>query len=473
MAGIPTGNILQPGNIAVASGATRALVSQLQLLTPQFYKQYTEKYGNEDLTWWLNAFAGMEQVHNRDYFWFENRGKLMPAITLAAGGTSTAGSTVTATLSAADHFNSGTQTPLRIGETLRAAATNTEWEILTIPVTTANAFQFTLRPKQPITATLAAGDVMIFGGITDVGEASDTNVSLAHLDQRYANTITEIRDTFSATDLAEMTEVYYTGGFSGEAPGGVSQAGTSLYTLKGLHKTNTRFLNNVEQKLMKGDVLTNTGMNSSTSVGAQGFIPKILVDGETVGYSSPTLDIQKMHEITRIMDVNGCASENLWIQDIYQRQNFSDGIFKEFPAGAYQWGKNEKSEEAAVAYGVQSFQLDNYMFKVKKYKQFNTESFTGKTPTVDYFRNFGIICPQGETRDAKDVTKTYKNLTLMYQEPLKAPTHGSVGNGIRVWPWGGGSIAGTNGKMQDNVEMITYRSLRAVCANQFVVVTAV
>jgi len=37
-AGIPTSNILQPGNISLSGGATRGLVSDLQLLTPQAYK---------------------------------------------------------------------------------------------------------------------------------------------------------------------------------------------------------------------------------------------------------------------------------------------------------------------------------------------------------------------------------------------------------------------------------------------------
>ena len=74
MAGIPTSNILQPGNISIVGGVNRALVSSLQLLTPQYYKSYTEKYGNEDYTWWLATYGGMEEVKNQQYFWFENRG---------------------------------------------------------------------------------------------------------------------------------------------------------------------------------------------------------------------------------------------------------------------------------------------------------------------------------------------------------------------------------------------------------------
>jgi hypothetical protein len=77
-----------------------------------------------------------------------------------------------------------------------------------------------------------------------------------------------------------------------------------------------------------------------------------------------------------MMDVNGCALDNLWMMDIYQRQAFSDGIFQQFPAGAWVWGSNEKSEEAAIAYGVQSMKIDEYMFRAKETsKNFQYRSF--------------------------------------------------------------------------------------------------
>ena len=404
--GIPTSNILQPGNISLTGGVTRQLVSDLQLLTPQYYKNYVEKYGSEDFTWWLSTYAGMEEVKNRDYFWFENRGKLITGVQAAANVAATAGNTITLTLAAGFHYNSGTQSPLRIGETVRVASTNVEGEILTVNSTVPSAFTFTVRPKISTQSLASAGsgsflatDVLIFGGIMDAGEASNTNAPMIQLDEKYTNSITEMRETFSATDLAEMTEVYYTGGFSGDVPAGGAQAGTSLFTLKGLVKSNVRFKDDVEMKLMRGNIVNNSGLTTTTSVGSEGIIPKVLADGETVGYTPGNLDIAKLHEITRIMDVNGCASENMWLQDIYQNQNFSDGLFAAFPAGAWVWGTNEKSEEAAINYGAKSISIDGYHFKVKKYRPFNTEFLSGVTPTTDFFRNFGMICPQGETRE--------------------------------------------------------------------------
>lgn len=475
MAGIPTSNILQPGAISLSTGATRQLVSDLQLLKPQYYNKYTEKYGNEEFMQWLATYGGMEEVKDQVFFWFENRGKLMIGVSPAANvSAAVAGGTITVTLASGDHFNAGTQSPIRAGETVRVASTNVEGEILVITDTTANAFQFTVRPKKS-TQTLAtvgqtsllATDVLLFGGFVDAGEASNSINPLIDLDQKYTNYISTMRESWKATDWAEMAEVFYNSGVSGSEPAGGSQSGYSYFTKKGLIRTNKRYLNQIENKLMRGDLVTNTGMYGTNEVGTQGLIPKIVVDGETVGYTPGTLDIAKLHEITRIMDVNGCAKENLWLMDIYQRQNFSDGIFKEFPAGAWVWGKNESSEEAAISYGVQSMNIDGYLLKAKKYVYFNSEYTTGKTPASDAFRNYGIICPQGTSPNATGTKggSNIKNLTIMYQTPQRG---GTTGNGIRVWPHGGGSENPTNGQLIDQIEMVTYRGLRVCAASQFI-----
>ena len=468
MAGIPTSNILQPGSIS-QSTQNRQLMVDLQLLTPQYYKQYVNKYGNEDFTWWLAANSGMEEVKNQNFFWFENRGKLMPAVTNATTVTGAAGATVTLTLAAANHYNSGTQSPLRVGETVRVASSNIEGKILSIDTTTPYAFTFTVRPLQSAqrfasagSNSLLANEVLLFAGDTEAGEASTQINPLIHLDQKYSNNITEIRDGWSNTDLAQMADTYY------EFPVSADMAanGVTAFTYKGMYKTLTRFKNNVEAKLMRGDIQTNTGLN--TSVGTQGLIPKVVADGETVGYTAGNLDIQKLHEITRIMDVNGAAKQCSWLSDVFQRQDFSDGIFAAYPAGAFVYGTGEKSKEASVAYGFQEIFIDGYLLSVKKYSQFNTEVTTGLTPQDDYFRNFGLICPMGETKDAK-TANVLKNITVMYQEP---PKGGTVGNGIRVWQYGGGSPNPTDGTMTNQIAMLTYRALRVAAANQFIIVQA-
>jgi hypothetical protein len=468
--GIPTSNILQPGAISQSS-QNRQLMVDLQLLTPQYYKQYTEKYGNEDFTWWLAAHAGMEEVKNQNFFWFENRGKLMPAVVNANQVSAPVDTNVTLTLGSEAYFNSGTESPLRVGETLRVASSNIEGKILSIDDSVAYAFTFVVGPLQASqgftsagSVYLLAGEVLLFGGDTDAGEASTQINPLIHLDQKYNNNITQIRDGWSNTDLAQMAETYY------EYPVSADMAanGVTAFTYKGMYKTLVRFKNNVEAKLMRGNLQTNNTYPMTNSAGAQGIIPKVVADGETVGYTPGNLDIAKLHEITRIMDVNGCAKQSAWLSDVFQKQDFSDGIFAAYPAGAFVYGTGEKSKEASVSYGFQEIYIDGYLLNVKKYSQFNTEVTTGLTPENDYFRNFGLIYPMGETKDAR-TAQAYKNITIMYQEP---PKGGTVGNGIRVWQFGGGSPNPTDGTMTNQIAMITYRSTRVCAANQFIIVQA-
>lgn len=471
-AGIPTSNILQPGAISIQGGANEQLISMLQLLTPQYYKTYVEKYGNEDFTWWLATYGGMEQVFNQEFFWFENYGKLMPSIiSVNAVNGVAAGANVVLTLDAGDHFNNGTESPLRINETVRISSSYLEGVIIDINDDTPFAFEFTVAPKNisiPFTSAnspnLNAGEVLIFGGYVDAAEASDSIEALIHLDNKLTNTVTTMRDTWKATDWAEMTQVFYENGVTGDMP--VEQAGTSLFTYKGMVKTNMRFKNNVENKLMFGNVQNNTAINNS--LGTQGMFPFIGQFGETVGTDPNSIDFAKMHEITRIMRANGCAKDNLWLQDVFQGQAFSDGIFNELPAGAFVWGNGEKSQEAAMAYGFDTLSIDNFNFRKKVYVNFNTEITTGHTPLVDKYRYTGYICPMGTSRDSRDSTKTYKNMTVMYQQPVGG---GTVGNGIRVWQHGGGSRNPTDGKLNDNIEMVTYRGLRLAASNQFIEVT--
>lgn len=473
--GIPTSNISQPGVISIPGGTNYSVITGLQLLTPVYWKRYVERYGPEAYDYffqWLATFGGMETVKNQNFFWYESKGKNQIAVTNLTQVTNpAAAATVTVNIPASQLYSSGVYSPLRVGETVYVASSNIEGEVITVP----SVDSATIRPKQAADAfvsagstSLLAGEILIFGGITDAGEASGERTPQTHLDQRLENNITVIREDYAATDFAEMSDVWYDEGVAGSAPNGVNQSGTSFFTYKALVKTDRRFLNSIESKLMRGDTVTNTGLLNSPPVGSQGFIPTVVANGETVNYTPGTLDIAKLHQITRIMDVNGCAKDNVWLQDIFQRQDFSDGIFKEYPAGAYVWGSKENSEEATVAYGTQQLLIDGYMLRVKKYSPWNTEVQTGLTPQTDYFRDYGIISPMGSVPDAKTYTPL-KNITVMMMQPQAG---GTVGNGIRVWPWGGGSRNPTDGTLTDKISMACYRGIRTAAANQFVIVSA-
>ncbi len=209
MAGIPTSNIQQPGVITTSGGVNYSIISGLQLLTPVYWKRYVERYGAEAYDYffqWLGTFGGMEMVKNQNFFWYESRGKNQIAITNLTQVTNpAAGATVTVDIPSSELYSSGTYSPLRVGETVYVASSNIEGEIITVP----SVSQATIRPKQAADAfvsagstSLLAGEILISGGLTDVGEASSERAPQTHLDVRMENNITVIREDYAATDFA-------------------------------------------------------------------------------------------------------------------------------------------------------------------------------------------------------------------------------------------------------------------------------
>lgn len=52
-----------------------SLFKDLQLVTPNYYKHYVEKYGSEDFTWWLNELT--KNPANSRKFHFYEKGKVV------------------------------------------------------------------------------------------------------------------------------------------------------------------------------------------------------------------------------------------------------------------------------------------------------------------------------------------------------------------------------------------------------------
>lgn len=481
MPGIPTTNIGSP-NVISLPAANYELISDLQLLAPHYWREFVNKFGEQNFTWWLSTFGGMEKVDGREFFHFEDTGKLMAAVTnLNAVVGPAAGATVTVTLSVNDHWDAGTKSAARVGETARNASNGVEDKVLAVNKTVANAHTMDIRPLKSTQAyvsagslNLLAGEIIKLGSNTEAGEASTNIDPQMPIDERITNTTTEIRDDWTATDRAEMETIWYDyvndGGF-GSA--GINRGKQGAYTYRGLVLANRRFLNNVDFKLLFGGTQTNTGLNAGT-VGTLGLVPAIVARGNAVTYSLGSLGLSKLHAITAQMDVNGNASQNMWLMDIFQRQEIDDSLFAQYPAGAYVWGSGSASENASVAYGFDNFKIDNYMLQLKKYAGFNTEVTHGKTPTTDQYRNFGIIMPQGEVNTkygnggGAPVRGRLKNIQVMYQEPMGG---GTIANGVKVWEYGGAAPDNLTATMQHTVSMITYKAVRAAGLQQFFTVS--
>jgi len=480
MAGINTSNIASP-NVISLPAANYDLIASQQLLAPHYWTEFVNNFGAQNFTTWLSTFGGMELVEGRDFFHFEDTGKLMASVSIKTAVVApAAGATVTIAIATGDHWDSGTKSPLRVGETVRLASNGVEGKVLTVNKSVANAHTATVRPLKSTQAfvsagslNLLAGEVVKLGSNTEAGEASANIDPQMPIDTRISNTTTEIRDDWTATDRAEMEKIFYDyqedGGF-GSA--GIKRGKQGAYTYRGLVLTNKRFLNNVDFKLTFGGTQTNTGLNAGT-VGTKGWVPEVVSRGNAVTYSLGNLGIAKLHAITAQMLVNGNPMQNQWVMDIFQRQEFDDTLFAQYPAGAFVWGNGSASMEASVAYGFDNFKIDNFMLQLGLNSSFNTEVTHGKTPDVDQYRNFGIIVPQGTVNTKSNnggVTKPskLKNLQVMYQEPLGG---GTIANGVKVWEFGGNADVNMTGTLNHTVSMVTYKAVRAAGLNQFFTVS--
>jgi hypothetical protein len=483
MPGIDTSNVGKPGAISLPA-VNRDLIIAQQLNSPHFYNKYVQQFGAQDYTEFLKQFGGMEKVEGQQFFHFESKGKKMQSVDVTTAIVApAAGATVTYTLGAADHYDSGSKSALRAGETVKIASSGIEGKVLSVNKSVANAHTAQIRPLKSTqafvsagSANLLVGDVLKLMSNTEAGEASTNIASQIGLDDIITNNVTQVRDDFTVTDLAKKEQVFYEyvedGGFMSA---GIKRGKQGAYTYKGMVETAQRFANNVAFKLMFGGEQTNTGLNAGT-VGTKGLVPEIQARGNSVTYSLGALGLARLHAITAQMDVMGNPLTNQWLMDIQQRQEIDDTLFAQYPAGAFVWGSNSASEQASVAYGFDNFKIDNYQLQLKKYAGFNTEAVYGKTPLVDQYRNFGIIMPQGEVYTkfgnggSQGVINTgrIKNVQLMYQEPQGG---GTISNGIKVWEYGGDADVNQTATLDHTVSMVTYQAIRLAGAKQFFTVS--
>jgi hypothetical protein len=229
-------------------------------------------------------------------------------------------------------------------------------------------------------------------------------------------------------------------------------------------KFSQNFLNTIEEKLTFGDLQTNTALG--TSNGTEGLFPSLFNSNETplIGYTN--IDIAKMYEIVRQSDITGTHNEYLWLADMYQRQAIDEGMFATFPAGAWVWGSNERSQEAMISYGTQSIKIGGKMFNIKKHMLFSTEYRVGKTPNASIgsmYADFGVLMPMGTTQEVRG--RQYKHITVMERQPTGG---GTIMNGIRAYSHGGSSNNPTTGTFEDKVEVGCYRGIRVCGKNQFI-----
>ena len=431
--------VLQPGS--VATSANRQFVSDLSILKPQYFPQFIEKYGAQNYAQLLEALGMKATVPSKKFGHFESRGKLHDNVKVASftGGAS-AGATATVEVDASSV--SGTTSPVRLGEVVENAKNGKQYKITS--VTDYNTFVITpLDSTESISGTLAANDFLVFRGISEAGEASSKFDSLNGLIEEKTFYTTEIREDFSITDRAKIEELWF------------EVNGQPYYTYKGLDEAVRRFMNNKEFKLMFGKPY---GAQGST-----GLIPQVEAGGQVYSAwdSAQNFAIADFHALSRLADFNGGAQEYHFLMDAYMRSKVDDGLFSTYSAGAIQWASVGGSSEVAVKYGFDSIKVDGITYHMKKYLPFNAEAVYGVAPSAEYYKNFGLLIPMKDGRDAQTGDRV-PSLRIVYNEV-------EPGKEIKVWETGALAKVPTSDKMELNVHHMSYCGIQLFGANQFLI----
>lgn len=439
------------GFVNPGAGLTRGIVSDLSILKPQYYPKFINKYGAENYTMLLEMLGFKGQVKSQTIRHWENLGKLHQAVQVQANVTgATNGTAVTFTLTSGSHYDSGTKSPIRVGEIVEVASTGIQGKVVNVDKTSAGAHQATVRPLKStqgfesatVNDRLDANEWILFRGQAAVGEASSKGDAIIPRVEEVLNYVSEIREDWRVTDRAMIEEIWF-----GEN-----------YSYKGLEDAVKRYMNNKEFTLIFGNDITNTNA-SATSKNTIGLLNQIENRGTGVSYTAGGLDRAKLHEITRVLDFNGGAVENHLLADVFLRQELDDELFDLYDAGAILWGTVGGNKEAAAMYGFGSITMDGYTFHIKKYLPFAPEAVYGATPTDHQYKNYGIVVPMSQGRDPQ-TGERYNSIEITYNNVN--------GKDLHIWETGAFAKSPTSDIAELNVHHLCYAGLRVFGANRFV-----
>lgn len=445
--------VLQPGQVS-SSTTNRSFMSDLSILKPQYYPQFIDKYGSQNYAQLLEALGNKASVPSREFFHFESRGKLHQAVQIDSAVATTnpaAGASIDVSI-LASYVNSG-RSPLRVGEVVENAATGVQYKITAVASTVActlKPLDSTIDANTDLCGTstgTSSSAFLLFRGITEAGEASSKFNTMTGLTERKTFYTTEIREDFTISDRAKIEELYF------------EVNGQSYYTYKGLDESVRRFMNNKEFKLMFGKPSTEAQIGS---VGTTGLVPQIEANGQTYNWNSGGFTIDDFHEIVRLADFYGGASEYHFLCDSYLRTAIDDALFTKYQNGAIVWANAGGSQDVAVKYGFDSLKIDGTTFHLKKYLPFNAEAVYGIVPTTNYYKNSGILVPMKDGRDAQSGDKI-PSLRVVYNEV-------EPGKEIKVWETGALAKVPTSDKLELNVHHMAYCGMQVFAANQYIAV---
>jgi hypothetical protein len=428
---------------AVAQSANQGLLSTLDLITPNYYEKYVDKY-----KWWNDYYmitttlAGKETFSpNQAFSHVEPANRRAPYVLVASVSTETpaAGAAVTVTIDSTFVWNSAS--PLRVGEiveiannTATATAVGVQGQIISV----ASDTECVVKPllvSQSFSCNGAETNLLFRGRA--VGEASEVGGSLQRQDMTVDGLCTEVREDYTTTDRALAERVF-------------PENTVGAYSYRGIQTADMRFMDAREAKHMFGTKSDNTGVSETS----EGLIPQIIDGGIAVTYSS--FDATALDNIAKGLDKEVGANEYHWLMDTNQYIAVQNFIQNKYNAGAINYGSFNGSKEIAIAQGFTSYTIHGRTFHMKKYMGFNAGAQYGVASSK--WDDNGILIPMDSQRDAAS-GESVNSFGLRYQ----------LYNGQRFYKFDTGGLAKvpTSGKMELTISHIAKEGLQVFGVNRF------
>ena len=428
---------------AVVGAANQGLLSTLDLITPNYYEKYVDKY-----KWWNDYYmitttlAGKETFSpNQAFSHVEPANRRAPYVLVASASTETpaAGAAVTITIDSSFVFDSSS--PLRVGEiveiannTATAAAIGVQGQITAVNSDTECVIK-PLLTTQSFSCNGAETNLLFRGRA--VGEASEVGGSLQRQDITVNGLCTEVREDYTTTDRALAERVF-------------PENTVGAYSYRGIQTADMRFMDAREAKHMFGTESNNSGVSQTS----EGLLPQVINGGIAVTYSS--FDATALDNIAKGLDKEVGANEYHWLMDTNQFIAVQNFIQNKYTAGAINYGSFNGSKEIAIAQGFTSYTIHGRTFHMKKYMGFNAGAQYGVASSK--WDDNGVLIPMDSQRDAAS-GESVNSFGLRYQ----------LYNGQRFYKFDTGGLAKvpTSGKMELTISHIAKEGLQVFGVNRF------
>lgn len=440
-----------PANYSDPSITRFGLINSLNVINVRAMNEYYETYGFIPYGA-LNQFMGNEEkADNKQFRWYQSRGRAMGFVTANASVTVGNGAAATVTVGAGGYSAAGTKSLPALGLIFRNSRTGVDVRVSAVPnKTTPNAHTFQITPLVTSqNASVLAGDELLSRGFVYLGEQSDKTETIIRNLDRYSNFCTELRADSTIGDLAaaEKMEIQINGNYS--------------YYYKQMKDDNLRLMQELDFLLFEG---TQTNNLPYVEEGSNGVIKQVEANGVIGDYATWGVTTT-FAQIERVLNSVGAPKEYDILADNSSFIEMQNSIFTEINNGAIVYANQSgKTGDIEINRKFKSLDIYSRKYNFTNYGLFDEQTVYGSSG-LGVRNRFALFMPQGRENTYNKYTGTtvkVPRFTVMYQTPFGGNKWHTAQNGLFA-------DTPTSTKAEKVITTIGYFGARVVGAQQYLI----